>query len=119
MIKVYTLSNCDACRRAVKWLRVADIPFEERAIRETPPTVAELRTMLRAQGGVVRKLFNATGKDYREQKLGDKLPTMTEKEALGLLAGNGNLVKRPFVVGDEVALVGFKEAEWAATLKRG
>jgi arsenate reductase len=30
--------------------------------------------------------------------------------------GNGNLVKRPFAVGDGVALVGFDEAAWASAL---
>jgi arsenate reductase len=36
--------------------------------------------------------------------------------ALALLAGNGNLVKRPFLLGDGVALTGFDEAAWAAAL---
>jgi arsenate reductase-like glutaredoxin family protein len=38
---------------------------------------------------------------------------MGEAEALELLASNGNLVKRPFVLGDGVATVGFKEDAWA------
>ncbi len=37
---------------------------------------------------------------------------MTEAEALALLAGNGRLVKRPFVLGDRFGLVGFDQAEW-------
>ena len=117
-MKVYTLSNCDSCRRAVKWLRAANIPFEERAIRETPPSLAELRAVLRQKGGAIGKLFNTAGKDYRDGKLSEKLPTLSEKDALALLAGNGNLVKRPFVVGDEVGLVGFDEEEWARALKK-
>ena len=49
-------------------------------------------------------------------KLGPKLPTMAEKEAFGLLAANGNLVKRPFLLSDEVGLVGFKVDMWSAAL---
>ena len=116
MLKVYTYANCDTCRRAVKWLRVHNLAFDERAIRETPPTAAELRTMLRAQGGEIRKLFNTSGRDYREKKLGEKLPAMSEAEALSLLGGNGNLVKRPFLLGDDVALVGFDEKAWRTVL---
>lgn len=116
MLKIYTLSNCDTCRAATKWLRAQGVAFEERAIRETPPSAAELRTMLAAYGGEMRKLFNTTGRDYREQKLGEKLPAMTEAAAIALLAANGNLVKRPFLVGPGVARVGFDEAAWAATL---
>jgi len=118
-LKIYTYANCDTCRRAVKWLRAHEIGFDEHPIRETPPSLAELRRMLAAQGGELRRLFNTSGRDYREQKLGEKLPTMTESAALTLLAGNGNLVKRPFLLGDGVALVGFDEAAWkSALLKR-
>jgi arsenate reductase len=116
MLKVYTLATCDTCRRAVKWLRAKDIPFEERAIRETPPTAAELRTMLAASGGELRKLFNTSGRNYREQEIGPKLPTLTPDAAVKLLAGNGNLVKRPFAIGDGVALVGFNESAWQEAL---
>lgn len=41
---------------------------------------------------------------------------MSEEEQLQLLATNGMLVKRPLAVCDDVVLVGFKEAEWAAKL---
>jgi arsenate reductase len=116
MLKIYTLANCDTCRKATKWLRAHDVPFEERAIRETPPSVAELRVALAAQEGKLAKLFNVAGGDYRAQKLGEKLPNLSEAAALALLAGNGNLVKRPLVVGDGVALVGFDEPRWRATL---
>lgn len=118
MLKIYTLSNCDTCRRAVKWLRAHEVAFEERAIRETPPTAAELRAALAAQGGEIRKLFNTSGRDYREQKLGEKLPGLDEAAAITLLAGNGNLVKRPLAIGRGVALVGFDEAAWLKTLVR-
>jgi arsenate reductase (glutaredoxin) len=116
MVKVYTYANCDTCRRAVKWLRAHELAFEERAIRETPPTLAELRTMLAAQRGELRKLFNTSGRDYREMKLGEKLPAMSEAAALSLLSENGNLVKRPFLLGANVALVGFDEKMWASAL---
>ncbi|MNU09719.1 ArsC family protein [compost metagenome] len=52
---------------------------------------------------------------YKEMKMTDKLPTMSEAEALKLLSENGKLVKRPFVIGDKAHLVGFKEDEWKET----
>src|SRR4051812_31832475 len=116
MLTVYTLSNCDSCRAATKWLRAQGLEFLERAIRERPPGLAELRVMLAAQNGELRKLFNTSGRDYREQKLANRLPTMSESAALAELAANGNLIKRPFLIGDGVAFVGFDAATWAATL---
>jgi arsenate reductase (glutaredoxin) len=117
MLIVYTLATCDTCRRATRWLRANHVAFEERAIRITPPGRAELRSGLVAVGGDVRKLFNRSGREYRAQDLAAKLPQMTEPDALALLAGNGSLVKRPFAVGDGVALVGFDEVEWARVLR--
>jgi arsenate reductase (glutaredoxin) len=115
-VTVYTLKNCDTCRQAVKWLDRNGIAFEERAIRETPPATTELRAMLTALKGERRRLFNTSGKDYRELKLGEKLPAMSDADAFGLLAANGNLVKRPFLIGCGMGLVGFDEAEWAKVL---
>ena len=116
MLRIYTLSNCDTCRRATKWLRAHGFDFEEKAIRETPPSGAELRAVLKAMDGDLRKLFNVAGREYREQKLAEKLPAMKEAEALALLTGNGSLVKRPLLVGEKVALVGFDETLWRAKL---
>ncbi len=117
-IIIYTYANCDSCRRAVKWLRAQGLDFTEKPIRETPPSAAELKAMLAAQDGELRKLFNTSGLDYRAQGLGAKLPMMTEAAALTLLAGNGNLVKRPFLwrPTDQVGLVGFDEGRWSAAL---
>ncbi|MBL9160887.1 MAG: arsenate reductase family protein [Verrucomicrobiales bacterium] len=113
-MKIYTYAKCDTCRKAVKWLKVRAIPFTEVPIREQPPTKAELRRMLAIVGGDLKRLFNTSGGDYRELKLGEKLGGMTEAEAIDLLAGNGNLVKRPFLLAEKGGLVGFKEAEWEA-----
>ncbi len=115
---VYTYASCDTCRRAVKWLRAQNVAFEERPIRETPPSLAELRRMLTCQQGELRRLFNTSGRDYREQKLGEKLPSMSVDDALHALSGNGNLVKRPFALGSGVGLVGFDEKAWSSALLR-
>jgi arsenate reductase len=70
--------------------------------------------MLVYQNGNLRRLFNTSGQEYRSLKLSEKLPATSETEALALLAGNGRLVKRPFVLGDSFGLVGFDEAAWSA-----
>jgi len=116
MYKVYSYKGCDGCRKALKWLDSTGIEYENIPIRETPPTSQELEKMLKAYGGNMRRLFNVSGKDYREQGLKESLPSMGKKEAFALLRGNGNLVKRPFLIGDDVAIVGFKEAEWEEAL---
>mgnify|MGYP003720754295 CR=1 FL=1 len=115
-MKIYTYKNCGTCKKATRWLDAQGICYEERPIRETPPTVAELEQMLQYQSGQLRKLFNTAGGDYRELNMKEKLPSMSQTQALELLASRGNLVKRPFVLGEGFGLVGFKEALWAETL---
>ena len=115
-LRVYAHDKCSTCRQALKFLAGCGIPFDTVPIREQPPTKAELKRMLVIQGGNLRKLFNTSGLDYRTLKLSERLPKLTEAEALDLLAANGNLVKRPFVTGDGVVLVGFKEDEWRQSL---
>jgi arsenate reductase-like glutaredoxin family protein len=87
------------------------VAFHEVAIRDSPPSVSELKAMASAYE-TLRKLFNTSGGDYKALQLSAKLPAMSEEEAFRLLASNGNLVKRPFVIGDGVHLVGFNVAEW-------
>ncbi|HXA13952.1 MAG TPA: arsenate reductase family protein [Opitutaceae bacterium] len=116
MLKIYAYKNCSTCRQAVKWLRDKGLAFEERPIRETPPSRPELQAMLAACGGNLKRIINTSGRDYRELKLGEKLAAMSVSDALALLVGNGNLVKRPFLLGPGVALVGFDEAAWTVAL---
>jgi arsenate reductase len=115
-LTIYTLQNCSTCRQAVKWLDAHGIAYREKPIRETPPSLAELRAMLAAQEGELRRLFNTSGLEYRAHGLAQKLPRLKTVEALQLLAGNGSLVKRPFLIGPEVALLGFDADAWKASL---
>jgi arsenate reductase len=115
-LEIYTLRTCDTCRKAVKWLRAKQIPFEEIPIREQPPSISELRLALEQNGGDIRKLFNTSGQEYRALNLKESLPTMPEAEALALLASNGNLIKRPFLLRASTTLVGFNEVIWAENI---
>jgi arsenate reductase len=116
-MKLYQYPKCSTCRNAVKFLRANDIPFESIDITQQPPTIDELQTMLAAYDGEIGRLFNRSGVRYRELKLKDSLPTMSEADALALLASDGKLIKRPFLVNESgLSLVGFKEAEWQAVV---
>ena len=107
---------CGTCRKAKKWLEENQVPYTNRLIVEENPTVEELKVWIPKSGLPLRKFFNTSGVIYKEMKLKDKLPSMSEEEQIELLASNGKLVKRPLMVSDERVLVGFKEEEWE-TLK--
>jgi arsenate reductase len=119
-IKVYEYGNCSTCRKAIKYLEARKTKFESIPIVEQPPSVAELKTMLkqlRAAGGDLKNLFNTSGVQYRELKIADKLKAgLSEAEALELLSKNGKLIKRPFLLTSRGGAVGFKEDVWAKIL---
>lgn len=117
-ITAYLHPTCSTCEQARQWLQRRKVAFVEKDIRTTPPTVAELRAMQSAQGGERKKLLNTSGIEYRKQGLAAKLPAMADAEAHALLATNGMFIKRPFVIGPGVGLVGFKESAWAAAFAK-
>ena len=114
MYRFYAYKGCDGCRKARKWLTANNIDFEELAIRDTPPSLDELSQACAEHG--LKRLFNTSGMDYRQLGMKDKLPTLSEEEALSMLTDNGNLIKRPFLIGAELSLVGFKEDDWEKAL---
>ncbi len=108
--------KCSTCQKARKWLDAQGFEYTERHIVENNPTAEELKAWHEKSGLPLKKFFNTSGLLYKEMKLKDKLSTMTEDEQFDLLATNGMLVKRPLVVTEDTVLVGFKEANWEATL---
>jgi arsenate reductase len=113
---VYIYSKCSTCQQARRFLEQHQITFESQEIVQTPPSLEELHKMLKFQNGDIKKLFNTSGMLYKELGLSQKLPTMMLEEALHLLASHGMLVKRPFLIGEKLGLLGFHEQKWKASL---
>ena len=108
--------KCTTCQKAKKWLTEKGILFEERDIKTENPTKEELEAWYKKSGLPLKRFFNTSGILYKEMKLKDRLPEMTEDEQLTLLSTDGMLVKRPILISDEQVLVGFKEKEWEEKL---
>jgi arsenate reductase len=114
-VRVYEYSKCSTCRKALKFLEGRKVAFTPVPIVETPPSMAELKAMLGYVG--LKRMFNTSGIQYRELGISEKLKTMSEAEALALLAKNGKLIKRPFVLLKDRGMTGFDEGEWKAAFK--
>ena len=108
--------KCSTCLKAEKYLQAHNIEYTKRDIKTDNPTADELRAWQKNSDLPLKKFFNTSGILYKQMQLKDKLPTMTEDEQIKLLATDGMLVKRPFVVGDGFVLTGFKEKEWEEKL---
>jgi len=115
MLKFFGYDKCSTCRNAQKWLDAHDVTYEKIDITQTPPTKVTLKKILTGGQYKLGDLFNRSGQLYREMGMKDRVKELTEDEALSLLAEHGKLVKRPIVVGDKQATVGFKEDVYDAT----
>ena len=73
--------------------------------------------MIKYHGGELKKLLNTSSKDYRDPLVKEKIPGLSGEEIISLLQERGNLIKRPFVIGENVALQGFKPDIWEQAFK--
>ena len=116
MIRIYCYNKCSTCKKALQWLGAHGVEYVLADMKTDHPDEAALRKYHAMSGLPIKRFFNTSGIQYREQALSQKLPTMPEDEQFRLLASNGMLVKRPLLVGDDFVLVGFKETEWEERL---
>lgn len=109
---VYVYKKCSTCKAALLFLKKRGLAFIEKEISQEPPSLAELKQMCDYQNGDLKKLFNTSGLVYKEMNLKEKLQHMSIDDAYKMLNQQGMLVKRPFLLGDNFGLLGFKETEW-------
>ncbi len=109
--------KCTTCKKAQSWLNEKGISYDVRDIKVQNPTYDELSEWFRSSGLPLKRFFNTSGQLYRSLEIKDKLPDMTEEQALELLASDGMLVKRPILINGSKIAVGFKESEWLEVIK--
>ncbi len=117
MYTVYYHPACNTCKKAIKWLEKTGIEVDLKHIVDETPSYEILKDVHEKSGLPISKLFNTSGKVYREMNIKEKKDGMTQDEILHLLASEGMLIKRPILIGKSSALIGFKEEEWGDKVK--
>lgn len=117
MVNVYCYPKCSTCKKALRYLNDQLIDFVTIDIKEDNPDKKTLKKAIDISGLPIKKLFNTSGNLYKEMKISSKLPSMSEGEMLELLSSDGMLVKRPLLISDNYALIGFKEDQWKEVLR--
>ena len=112
-VLVYQYPKCSTCRKALAFLERKGVDYESVDITKKPPSKRELRRALELAGVPLKKLFNTSGQSYRDGNFGERLKTLSDAQALDALAADGKLIKRPLVLGDDFALIGFDEKAYA------
>ena len=115
-LTVYQYPKCSTCRRALAFLDARGLPYTKVDITLAPPTARQLAAAQALAKAPVRALFNTSGESYRAGDWKTRLPTLTDAQAHAALAADGKLIKRPLLVSDRLALIGFDEAAWRTAL---
>lgn len=113
MIKFFGYNKCSTCLKAKKKLKDKGVNFEDVDIVENPPSKTVLNSILKSKRYELTELFNRSGQLYRSMNIKEKIKTISQAEAVDLLAQNGKLIKRPIVSdGNKKCTVGFKEEDF-------
>ena len=70
--------RCSTCQKAKKFLLENQVSFTQRDIVEEKLNKDELLHLYQKSGLPLKKFFNTSGKLYKENKLKEKLPQMSE-----------------------------------------
>ncbi|MFP7255276.1 arsenate reductase family protein [Terribacillus goriensis] len=108
MFRFYWYPNCSTCKNAKKWLDANDVSYEAIHIVENPPSPEILQEAADKSGLPLTKLFNTSGKVYREGGYKEKIKEADDTQIKSWLSENGMLIKRPLLVGEKASAVGFK-----------
>jgi arsenate reductase len=94
-VTIYHNPNCGTSRNALALLRGKKIDPVVIEYLKTPPTLAELKALVKRTGIPVRELLRTKEALYDELDLGN--PKWTDAELLGFLAEHPKLMNRPVV----------------------
>lgn len=109
--------KCSTCKKAENFLKNNDIKYNYRNIKKEKLNSKELNEFVNLSKKDIKSFFNTSGLVYRSLGLKDKLKNMSYEEKLDILSTDGMLVKRPILVSEDFAFVGFNEKEWSLLIK--
>lgn len=114
MTILYGIKNCDTVKKAIKWLANNNLNPQLHDYRVDGLDPAWLAEMAEKFGW--ENLVNKRSTTWRG--LDDEIKNNLNKElALKVLNEQPTLIKRPIVIADNVALIGFDEKEYAQAFK--
>jgi Spx/MgsR family transcriptional regulator len=107
-LKLYGLSKCSTCQKAVDWLDEHKIKHSFSDVKDNPITKDQVATWSKALGGW-EKMINRAGYTWRGLPP-EKTASLTEAKAVALAVENPSLIRRPLIeYKDGSVTVGFSK----------
>lgn len=91
-LKVYSLKNCDTCKKALKWLDAKGIEYTNHDVRADGLSSADVAPIVEALGW--ETVINRRSTTWRGLDDGQKTD-LTDDKAVDLILANPTLMKRP------------------------
>lgn len=113
MIQLYGITNCDTVRKARKWLDANNIEFQFVDFRKSEFNTSAVESWLTLVS--FDEIVNQRSKAWKALSAEQQTQLMQD-QALSALVATPTLIKRPLLQTDTQILLGFKEAEYIATL---
>ncbi len=118
MLTFYGYAKCSTCVNAKKVLAELGQSIKEVDITTAPPSLAELRFLIKQSGRPYTDFLNRSGQQYRTLNMKEKVKTLSEDAIVTLLASEGRLIKRPIVTDWTRVTVGFSPDDFKKTWGR-
>ncbi|EIL91466.1 MULTISPECIES: arsenate reductase (glutaredoxin) [Rhodanobacter] len=104
MVRIYHNSRCSKSRATLALLQERGADVEVVNYLDTPPTAAELSTLLQQLGMTPRQLLRQGEDDY--QALGLDHPSLDDQALIAAMVAHPKLIERPIVVANGKAALG-------------
>ena len=104
MVRIYHNSHCSKSRATLALLEERGEHVEVINYLQTPPTAAELATLLRQLGMRARQLLRTGEAEYTTLHLDD--PSLDDDALIAAMVTHPKLIERPIVVANGKAAIG-------------
>lgn len=115
MLTIYGIKNCNTMKKAFDFLNDKGVAYEFFDYKKSTLSQADFEKFVATFGD---KVINHQGTTYR--KLDDEtkaiLATGDVSAMYEIVKMNQSVLKRPIIIGDNVALIGFEENDWQTHL---
>ncbi len=108
-IEIFGISNCDTVRKAKKWLQESEIEFKFCDFRVDGLSEEQIKTWLTSLP--LETLFNKRSTSFRNLS-DDQKSNIDEAKAIKLMLEHPTLIKRPVLIVNNQAHVGFKKEQY-------
>ncbi len=109
---VYGIKNCDTMKKAFTWLDKHHIEYTFQDYRKPGLTTEDIAKFLELTD--LSTIVNKRSTSWRALTEADKAAVMDPTTAAPILILHPTLIKRPFIVDGQRAIVGFSDASFEA-----